>query len=812
MNDDDKSPYKVLIGGDIEDNGGFLPILEEEDNEQEVVLDEKDHLPILPLINTVLFPGILFPISVGRKSSLKLVKQAYNEKSFIGTFTQKEPKPETPNIDNLYTIGTLAKVVKILEMPDGTVTAILQGRKRLQLEELLSDTPFLLGRVQLLEDINPEEEEGKTYQALVGSVKDLALKIIHLSPNIPDEAAFPIKNIENINFLVNFISANNESSVEKKQELLNIADLHQRAEKLLNILMNQVQELEMKNDIQKKAYSGMDKEQREYFLHHQMKQIQKELGMNQDGESVVQELEKKAKKKKWTKQVQEHFDKELNKLKRINPHMSDYSVQLSYLELMTDLPWQNYKTAKYAPKKAQKTLDTDHYGLEEVKKRIMEYLAVIKLKPNQNSPTICLYGPPGVGKTSLGKSIAKALNREYVRVSLGGVHDESEIRGHRRTYIGAMPGRIIDGLKKTQSSNPVFVLDEVDKLGQSHHGSPASALLEVLDPEQNNTFHDNYLDVDYDLSKVIFIATANNISNIPPALRDRMEMIEVSGYSLEEKIKIAEKHLISKELENHGLTSKDLKLSASVIKKIINEYTLESGVRSLTKTIAKICRHIANKVVMEEEYNIRLKSSDIEEILGYPRFSPDKYEPQKYPGVVVGLAWTSVGGTILMVESSLSKGKGKISVTGNLGDVMKESVSVALNYIKSNAEKLSIKDNLFYETDVHVHFPEGATPKDGPSAGITLVTSLVSSLTQKKLKKKLAMTGEMTLRGKVLPVGGIKEKVLAAKRAGIMELILPKDNEKNVKDIKADYIEGMTFHYVDDIMEVLNIALFEGQL
>ncbi len=810
MKEDTKNTFKILMGGDPEEHGEFIPLMDGPEDFFDDEVDIPEALPILPLRNTVLFPGIIFPISVGRSKSLALINEAYKNNTPIGAISQRNPDDENPTIKSLHAIGTVAEVVKVLEMPDGTTSAILQGKKRFAIGELLQESPYLKASARILQDVKPMEKD-KEYKAIVGSLKDLSLKIIKLSINIPEEASFAIRNIENINFLVNFISSNSDVETAVKQELLEIDDMRERAQKLLGILVKQVQELELKNDIQSKVRVDIDKQQREYFLNQQMKTIQNELGYN-PVEHDIDELKEKAKKKHWTKEVETHFEKELAKLSRMNPQIGEYSIQLNYLQVMLDLPWGEFTKDNFDLKRAKKILDRDHFGLEEVKDRMLEYLAVLKLKNNLKTPILCLYGPPGVGKTSLGVSVAESLGRKYVRMSLGGLHDESEIRGHRKTYIGAMPGRIIENLRKAKSDNPVFVLDEIDKLGKSAHGDPASALLEVLDPEQNNTFHDNFLDLDYDLSKVLFIATANNISAIHPALRDRMEMIEVSGYLMEEKVEIAKKHLIPKQKEEHGIEKDKLNIGVSSIKTIIQEYTRESGVRSLDKTLAKICRNIARKIVTEEDYNVDLKQNDIQNILGFPKYNKEVYEGNKYAGVVTGLAWTSVGGTILYVEASISKGKGKVSTTGNLGDVMKESVVVAMNYIRANAEAFDIPHEVFDSWNLHVHFPEGATPKDGPSAGITLVTALVSALTQRKVKKQLAMTGEITLRGKVLPVGGIKEKILAAKRAGIKEVILSKENQKNIEEINERYIKGLTFHFVDEIKEVLEIALLHQKV
>ena len=809
MERDDEKDLRLIVEKGEHANGEFFPVLDASDDEH-TEINIPDELAILPLKNTVLFPGVIIPISVGREKSLQVIKKMYEENKPIGTVAQKDAKIEDPKTEDLYQIGTLSEIVKILEMPDGSTSVILQGKSRFKIKKMLHTEPYFWAQITPFFE-KKIAKENKEYQAIVSSLKDLSLKIIKLSVQIPEEATFAIKNIENLNFLVNFIASNADADNATKQGLLEISNLKKRAEKLLSILTENIQKLELKNQIQSKVRSHIDKQQREYFLTQQIKTIQDEL----DGNPLEQEIEKlseKAKKKKWSKEVNNHFEKELSRLKRMNPQIGEYSIQLSYLETLLELPWNEYTKDNFDLKRAKKILNKDHFGLDDVKDRILEYIAVLKLKGDLKTPIICLYGPPGVGKTSLGKSIADAIGRKYVRMSLGGVHDESEIRGHRRTYIGAMPGRIIENIRKAKSDNPVFVLDEIDKLGQSAHGDPASALLEVLDPEQNTSFHDNYLDLDYDLSKVLFIATANNTATIPAALQDRMEMINVSGYLLEEKIEIAKKHLIPKQLKDHGLSKQDLNFSKKILEKIIQEYTRESGVRILDKTIAKITRNIAKHIVMGDDYNKKLDTKTLVDILGYSKFSNEKYENNEYAGVVPGLAWTAYGGVILLVESTLSKGKGKITVTGNLGDVMKESVSVALNYIKAHAKELNIPHKAFDNWDLHVHFPEGATPKDGPSAGITLVTAITSAFTQRKIKKKLAMTGEITLRGKVLPIGGVKEKILAAKRAGIKEIILPKENEKDIKKIKEEYISGLQFHFVENIMDVLNTALLKQKV
>ncbi len=793
----------------FEDDAEFIPIMSEEEADELMKLNVPDVLPILPLKNTVLFPGIVIPITVGREKSLKLIREVYRKNRILGVVAQKDAQTEDPELKDLYQIGTVAQVLKILEMPDGSTSVIIQGKKRFQITDLVSDKPYLMARVQNLEDKKSSNKD--EMNAIVGSLKDLSMKIIKLSSNIPPEATFAVKNIESPSFLINFLSSNNDMEIAEKQKLLELSDLKGRGIRLLEYLSKEVQMLELKNDIQSKVKHDLDQQQREYLLHQQMKTIQDELGGN-PAEKEINELKEKGEKKKWSKETGEHFSKEVDKLSRLNPASGEYSVQMNYVQTMLELPWNEYTKDNFNLNRAQKILDKDHFGLEKVKERMLEHLAVLKLKGDLKSPIICLVGPPGVGKTSLGKSVASALNRKYVRISLGGLHDEAEIRGHRKTYIGAMPGRIIQNLKKAKSSNPVFVLDEIDKVGKDFHGDPASALLEVLDPEQNSTFHDNYLELDYDLSKVLFIATANTVSSINPALIDRMEVIDISGYLVEEKIEIAKKHLIPKQLDSHGLKKNDLKFTAKSIEKIIESYTRESGVRQLDKVLAKIIRVIARKIAFEEEYAKSIKPNDLEELLGPPRFLKDKYESNEFPGVVTGLAWTAHGGEILFVETSLSRGKGNLTLTGNLGEVMKESAVIALEYIKSHSNELKIEADIFEKWNIHVHIPEGAIPKDGPSAGITMVSSIASAFTQKKVKKKLAMTGEITLRGKVLPVGGIKEKILAAKRAGITDIIMSEENYKDVKEIKDIYTKGLNFHYVDNIMDVLKIALLEEKV
>ena len=798
----------VLLQNMGEDSADFLPIMGDEKELLNDNMQIPDTLPILPLRNTVLFPGVIIPINIGRDKSLKLIKDSYRQSALIGVVAQKDTNTENPDINDLYQIGTVASILKILEMPDGTTTAIIQGKRRFLLEDILYDDPYHVGKISLKKEEGVPENDPE-YNAIAESLKDMASKIVKYSSHIPNEAGFALKNIESMLFLINFISSNTDVDYQNKQELLEIDNLKQRAIKLLEILSKQVSLLELKNDIQKKVKMDIDKQQREYFLHQQMKTIQDELGGNPTDEEI-KELEELAETKEWNGNVREIFNKELNKLKRLNPSSPDYSVQSNYLREMLDLPWNLLSEDNLDLEHARQVLDADHFGLEKVKERILEYLAVLKLKADMKSPILCLYGPPGVGKTSLGKSVARALNREFVRMSLGGLHDESEIRGHRKTYIGAMPGRILQSIKKAGTSNPVFILDEIDKVGNDFRGDPQSALLEVLDPEQNGSFHDNFLDIDYDLSKVMFIATANDLSTIAGPLRDRMEIIEVTGYLMEEKREIAKRHLIPKQLENHGITAGHVTIPDEIIDLIIEKYTRESGVRSLDMTIAKIMRHVARKVAMNKKFTITLDENKVKEYLGSPIFSREEYQGNELPGVVTGLAWTAAGGEILYIESSYSKGKGHLSLTGNLGEVMKESATLALEYIKSHAKEIGIDEKMFEENDIHVHVPAGAVPKDGPSAGITMVTALVSALTGRKVKKAIAMTGEITLRGKVLPVGGIREKILAAKRAGIKEIILCSENKKDIDDIKKEYLKGLKFHYADHIKEVLETALLKA--
>ena len=793
----------LMITESFEDDAEFIPLLSQDDEEQINAEDTPEELPLLPLRNTVLFPGVVIPITVGRDKSIKLIKEAHKGNKILGVVSQKNGNIEDPKEKDLNRIGTVAQILKMLRMPDGNTTVIIQGKKRFKIKEITQEEPYLKAKIEAFDQL--EKPKGKSFNALVSSIKDLASQIIEQSPTIPTEATFAIKNIESPTFLINFIASNMKADVVTKQSLLETPELIERATSLLEHLTKELQLLELKNDIQSKVRTDLDQQQREYFLNQQIKQIQEELGGDPQ-QQEIEEFKKKAKKKKWPKAVGERFDKELQKFQRLNPQAAEYSVQLNYLETLIELPWGELTKDNFDLKRAQKVLDKDHFGLEKVKERIIEYLAVLKLKGDMKSPILCLYGPPGVGKTSLGKSVAEALGRKYVRMSLGGVRDEAEIRGHRKTYIGAMPGRVVQNIKKASSSNPVFVLDEVDKLGNSHQGDPSSALLEVLDPEQNETFYDNFLELDYDLSKILFIATANSLSTIQPALRDRMEIIEINGYTVEEKIEIANKHLLPKLLKNHGLKKTDLKLSKSIIEKIITDYTRESGVRSLEKKIAKVVRNRAKQVVMEEELAEQITLEDLTKILG-PGHSKDKYQGNDVAGVVTGLAWTSVGGDILFIESSLSKGKGKLTLTGNLGDVMKESAVIALAYLKAHSDMIGLKPEVFDKWDVHIHVPEGATPKDGPSAGITMLTALASAFTQRKVKSNLAMTGEITLRGRVLAVGGIKEKILAAKRAEIKEIILSVENKKDIEEINPKYLKGLKFHYVESMMEVIDLAL-----
>ncbi|HLU92807.1 MAG TPA: endopeptidase La [Membranihabitans sp.] len=766
---------------------------------------EVDQLPIVALRNTVLFPGVVIPITVGRDKSMRAVKAAHDQSNLLGIVSQKRAETEDPLPDELYHIGTVARIVKLIHTNDGSLTAILQGRFRFELESITSDHPFLYGKVRPLPNVSGDVNEVEV-QALLSSINDTARKIIELSPQIPSEAMMMLKNIDSPVFLLDFISSNLNVNVLAKQDILEESNLKLKAEKVLQLLNKDLKVLELKNQIEHKARVDIEKQQRDYFLNQQLKTIQEELGDNPQQEEIAN-MKKKAKSKKWSEKVAKSFNKEITRLQRLNPQVPEYGITMSHLELMLDLPWGEYTDDNFDLKKVRKVLDADHYGLEKIKDRIIEHLAVLKLKGDMKAPILCLVGPPGVGKTSLGQSVAKAINRKYIRMSLGGLHDESEIRGHRKTYIGAMPGRIIQSIKKAQSSNPVFILDEIDKIGSDFRGDPSSALLEVLDPAQNHSFYDNYLETEYDLSKVMFIATANTLNGIQPALRDRMEIINLSGYSEEEKLQIAKKHLVPDQRKEHGLKASQIKISDQVLKKVIREYTRESGVRSLNREIAGLMRHGAKEIAMEEAKSVTIGKNDLESILGSSRFSNDVYQETEFPGVAIGLAWTSVGGEILFIESSASEGKGKLTLTGNLGDVMKESAATALSFIKAKADTLGLDPAVFAEKDIHIHIPEGAIPKDGPSAGITMLTSLVSLFRNVPVKPFLAMTGEITLRGKVLPVGGIKEKVLAARRSGIKEIILCQKNEKNIKEIDEHYLEGLKFHYVTDMVDVLKIAL-----
>jgi ATP-dependent Lon protease len=809
-NSRNKNRGSFIFSSMDEDQQDFYPIIADGDDEELFSANVPDVLPILPLRNAVLFPGVVMPISVGRSKSLNLVREVYNGNRMVGTVAQLDGQIEDPSLADLYKIGTMAEILKILEMPDGTTTVILQGKKRISIEHLVEHPLYLKASV-LPQPETISETKSHEFLAIIESLKDFSLKIVKSSVNIPQEAQFAVKNIENVTFLVNFICNNTDLGTPEKQDLLERNDIKDRSTKLLSYLMREVQMLELKKDIQQKVKVDMDQQQREYLLNQQMKTIQDELG-GSPVQQEIEELKKRAALKKWSDEIGKLFDKELGKLSRMNPAAGEYSVQIGYLDTLLDLPWNEYTEDNFDLKHAEKVLNDDHFGLENVKERILEHLAVLKLKGDMKSPIICLYGPPGVGKTSLGRSVASALGRKYIRMSLGGLHDESEIRGHRKTYIGAMPGRIIQNLIKAGSSNPVFILDEIDKVSKDFHGDPASALLEVLDPEQNIEFHDNYLDVDFDLSRVLFIATANTVSTIHPALKDRMELIDVSGYHMEEKREIAKRHLVKRQLENHGMDKNSIVFSNDILVRIIENYTRESGVRELDKMIAKVVRRVARKVVTGTEYDKKITPEDLRGYLGVPRYTKDSYEGNDYAGVVTGLAWTSVGGEILYIETSLSAGKGKFNITGNLGEVMKESATIALEYLKSHASQIGIPTDAFDKWDVHIHVPEGAIPKDGPSAGITMATALASAFTQRKVKKHLAMTGEITLRGKVLPVGGIKEKILAAKRAGIKEIVLSELNKKDLEEINEIYLKGLNFHFVRNVGDVFAIALLKEKV
>jgi ATP-dependent Lon protease len=808
MKEQDTFMLQSLIS-DESDTQEFISLLSQEEEEEMNKEILPDSLPILPLRNTVLFPGVVIPITVGRDKSINLIKDAYKAKKSIGVVAQINANIEDPAFEDLYKTGTVAQIIKMLRMPDGNTTVIIQGKRRFRLNECLTTEPYITASITAMQEKKLDMDKELT--ALVSSIKDLALQIIEVSPYIPSEATIAIRNIESPKFLVNFISSNMNLDVTGKQSILEIEGFKSRGEKVLEYLTKELQQLQLKNEIQSKVRGDMDKQQREFFLQQQIRALQEELGQDSP-EREIENILKAGDAKQWSQAVSSAFKKEVEKLRRMNPMAPDYSMQLSYLQTLLDLPWDEFSKDNFDLKRAQKILDEDHFGLEKIKDRILEYLAVLKLKGNMKSPILCLVGPPGVGKTSLGKSVAKSLNRKYARIALGGLHDESEIRGHRRTYIGAMPGRIIQNLKKIKSSNPVFVLDEIDKIGSDFRGDPSSALLEVLDPEQNHAFYDNYVEIDYDLSNVMFIATANSLDTIQPALLDRMEIIELHGYTMEEKIQIAKKYLIPKQKENHGLKKGDFELGDEALEKVVEGYTRESGVRGLEKQIAAIARNVAKEKVMGNKNKKKIEKEDILKILGIERVEKEIYQNNDIAGVVTGLAWTSVGGEILFIESSLTKGSGKLTLTGHLGDVMKESAITALTFLKSHANYLHIDPKVFDKWDLHIHVPAGAVPKDGPSAGITMLTSLASVFTQRKVRQRLAMTGEITLRGKVLPIGGVKEKILAAKRAGIKDIILCENNRKDVEDIKADYLADLNFHFVSNMLEVLDIALLEDKV
>lgn len=803
-----KSMIEQFLGQPEESEMEFMPIVplgeDEMDDEEKGSLPSS--IPVIALRNTVLFPNVVLPITVAREKSVKAITEAQKNGKWIGVVAQKDSNNEDPNVDQIFHIGTMAKIVKQIKMPDGNTTIFIMGRMRFEVEEFTQTDPYFAANIKYLEDNFPKDDA--TFDALTSSIKDYSEQIAQQSPNMPNETSIVLRNIEHQSFLIHFIASNLTAGLSDKQELLEENDIKTRAEKLLSLLQSELQLLELKNEITNKTRADIDKQQREYFLQQQLKSIREELG-GEPNDREIKDLQKRSEGVQMTEAAKEMFQKNIEKLERMHPSTPDYSVIYNHLDLMLDLPWGTYTEDSYDLKKAQKVLDKDHYGMEKIKDRILEYLAVLKLKGDMKSPILCFVGPPGIGKTSLGKSIANSINRKYVRFSLGGMHDESELRGHRKTYIGAMPGRIIQSLRKVKSSNPVFILDEIDKVGKDFRGDPSSALLEVLDPEQNNTFYDNYLELEYDLSKVLFIATANSLADIQPALRDRLEIIHLTGYSLEEKVEIAKRHLIPKEKEMHGLSKQTLRFSDKVLKKIVQEYTRESGVRELDRTLASMMRNIAKKVALEEKVDPKISEEMVEEVLGKPKFSNDIYVKGNPAGVAVGLAWTSVGGDILFIETGLSKGKGNLVLTGNLGNVMKESATTALTYLKSHAEEIGIDPKKFEENNVHIHVPEGAVPKDGPSAGITMLSALASAFTGRKLKSYLAMTGEITLRGQVLPVGGIKEKVLAAKRAGIKDIIMCQQNEKDVDEINKAYIKGVRFHFVSTMDEVLDLALMK---
>ncbi|MCH7409210.1 endopeptidase La [Belliella sp. DSM 111904] len=810
MNNFENKLYQSLMVGEFASEGELIQLITDDEaddaNQQENLPDQ---IPILSVRNTVLFPGVVIPITVGRQRSIKLVKKAQRGNKYIGVCAQINPNNDDPAWEDIYHVGTLAKIIKMIVLPDGNTTIIIQGKKRFQITETVTDDPYFLAKVSYMDESFPKNN--KKIEALEESLKEAAAKILHLNPEIPQEAQVALDNIDNTPFLTHFLSSNINASVESKQRLLEINDGVERATLLLEFMMKDIQMLEIKSEIQKKVHTDIDQQQRDYFLRQQMKVLQTELG-EEGPEKDVEELRLKGVKKKWSNAVSRHFNKELDKILRINPSAAEYPIALNYAETLVELPWNEYTSDNFDLKRAKSILDKDHHGLEKVKERIIEYLAVLKLKDDLKGPILCLYGPPGVGKTSLGKSIAKALGRKYVRMSLGGVHDEAEIRGHRKTYVGAMPGKIIQNMKKVKTSNPVYVLDEIDKLSSDFRGDPSSAFLEVLDPEQNSTFTDNYLEVEYDLSKVLFVATANSLETIQPALRDRMEIIEVTGYTIEEKQEIAKKHLIPKQRKEHGLKAKDLTFDNAAIAKIIEDYTRESGVRSLERAIGKVVRNIAKSIALEEPYTKKISTQAIRKILGGEIFDKEIYQDNSVAGVVTGLAWTSVGGEILFIETALSKGKGKLTLSGQLGEVMKESAMTALSYLKSRAEKYGIDHRVFDQYDLHIHVPAGAVPKDGPSAGITMLTAITSLYTQRKVKAKIAMTGEITLRGKVMPVGGIKEKILAARRSCLKEIILCNKNQRDIEEIDEQYLKGITFHYVDNVDEVLEVALMKTKV
>jgi ATP-dependent Lon protease len=800
----------LLLPDILNGEGEIIPIITDGDDGDLEDMELPEVIPVLSLRNTVLFPGVVLPISIARPKSIQLIKEVYRSDKIVGTVAQKDPEIENPKFDDLHVIGTIGQIVRLLEMPDGSTTAIIQGRQRMILEELVTDDPYFLAKVKPIPEVKPEPGS-KDFDTIVGSLKDLSLKIIKLNPNISPEASFAIKNIENNTYLINFICSNTDIKIQDKQRLLDTGSIRDRGYRLLEFLVQEIQVLELKSELQLKVKSDLEQQQREFLLHQQMKTIQNELGGN-PVEKEIEEYYKKAESKKWNEDVRSTFGKELEKLHRLNPAAAEYSVQVNYIQTLLDLPWGEYTTDNLDLTNARQVLDDDHFGLDEVKDRILEHLAVLKLKGDLKSPILCLYGPPGVGKTSLGRSVAKALGRKYVRMSLGGLHDEAEIRGHRKTYIGAMPGRIIQNIKRASSSNPVFILDEIDKVGQDFRGDPSSALLEVLDPEQNSTFFDNFLEMEYDLSKVMFIATGNTLSTINPALRDRMELIEITGYLVEEKVEIARQHLLPKQLENHGVKPGQLIIADKLMEFLIEKYTRESGVRELDKRLAKITRVRAKDIASGLKYKKELNEKLLLGILGPHKYTRDIYTGNEQAGVVTGLAWTAAGGEILFVETSLSGGNGKLTLTGNLGDVMKESAVIALEYLKANAGLLDLPDNFSEKWNIHIHVPEGAIPKDGPSAGIAMAASIASAFTQRKVRKYVAMTGEITLRGKVLPVGGIKEKILAAKRASLREIILSEENRKDVDDIKNIYIKGLKFTYVETIMDVLNLTLLKQKV